>query len=61
MLKKIKGILNSYTDEELDEIDLWVNSSKEVRAIIVDDYSIDLITEDTSVEVNGLKTKEAKS
>ena len=60
MLKKIKGILNSYTDEELDEIDLWVNSSNEVQAIIVDDFSIDLITENVSVEVNGLKTKEAK-
>lgn len=61
MLKKIKGILNSYTDEELDKIDLWVNSSNEVQAIIVDDFSIDLITENVSVEVNGLKTKEAKS
>ncbi len=60
MLKKIKGILNSYTDEELDKIDLWVNSSNEVQAIIVDDFSIDLITENVSVEVNGLKTKEAK-
>ena len=44
MLNKLKDILNTYTDEELKELDLWINSSYEVKQIIVDDYNIDLIT-----------------
>ena len=37
MLNKLKDILNTYTDEELKELDLWINSSYEVKQIIVDD------------------------
>ena len=33
MLKKLKDILNTYTDEELKELDLWINSSYEVKQI----------------------------
>ena len=59
MLKKLKDILNTYTDEELKELDLWINSSHEVNQIIVDDYNIDLITNNADVRVNGLISKEA--
>ena len=59
MLKKLKDILNTYTDEELKELDLWINSSHEVNQIIVDDYNIDLITNNADVKVNGLISKEA--
>lgn len=59
MLKKLKDILNTYTDEELKELDLWVNSSYEAKQIIVDDYNIDLITNKADVRVNGSISKEA--
>ena len=59
MLKKLKDILNTYTDEELKELDLWINSSYEVKQIIVDDYNIDLITNNAEVKVNDFVEKEA--
>ena len=61
MLNKLKDILNTYTDEELKELDLWINSSHEVKQIIVDDYNIDLITNKSDVRVNGSISKEADS
>ena len=64
MLNKLKDILNAYTDEELKELDLWINSSYGVKKIIVDDYSINLITNDADVRIkdvriNGSISKEA--
>ena len=44
MLKKLKDILNIFTDEELEEFDLWINSSTGISNIIIDNHSIDLIT-----------------
>ena len=52
MLQKLKDILNTYTFQELEEIDLWVNSNCRVEQLIIDEYSIDLITEDRKVEIN---------
>ena len=59
MLNKLKDILNTYTDEELKELVLWINSSYEVKQIIVDDYNIDLITDNAEVKVNDFVEKEA--
>ena len=59
MLNKLKDILNTYTDEELNELDLWINSSNMVKQIIVDDYNIDLITNDANVRINDSISKEA--
>ena len=59
MLNKLRDILNTYTDEELKELDLWINSSHEVKQIIVDDYNIDLITNNADVRVNDSISKEA--
>lgn len=59
MLNKLRDILNTYTDEELKELDLWINSSHEVKQIIVDDYNIDLITNNAEVKVNDFVEKEA--
>lgn len=42
MINKLKSILNSY--ENFDGIELWVNSKDEIEAIIVDETSINLIT-----------------
>ena len=61
MLKKLKDILNTYTDEELKELDLWINSNYEVNQIIVDEYNIDLVTTDAYVKINDFVSKEADS
>ena len=61
MLNKLKDILNTYTDEELKELDLWINSSNIVKQIIVDDYNIDLITNNAEVKVNDFVEKEVDS
>ena len=61
MLNKLRDILNTYTDEELKELDLWINSSYKVNQIIVDEYTIDLITEQDEVNVNEFIEKEVIS
>ena len=59
MLKKLKAILNSYTDKELEKMDLWVNSTECAVAILVDDNDIDLITNSAEIEINSRITKES--
>lgn len=51
MIKKLKDILNTYTDEELKDMELWVNSNGTVENIIVDDYSINLIENNLIVDL----------
>lgn len=58
MLNKLKDILNTYTDEELNELDLWIDSSYKIEQIIVDDYNIDLITDNADVRINGSISRE---
>ncbi len=58
MLIKLKRILNSYTDKELEEMNLWVNSAECVVAMLIDDSDIDLITNSTEIKINGRITKE---
>ena len=59
MLNKLKDILNTYTGEELNELDLWIDSSYKIEQIIVDDYNIDLITDNADVRINGSISREA--
>ena len=59
MLNKLKDILNTYTDEELNELDLWVDSSYKIEQIIVDEFGINLITNNAEVKVNDFVEKEA--
>ena len=58
MLKRLKKILNTYTDEELENMDLWINSNNCINAIIVDDNSINLITDDAVLKINEAVEKE---
>lgn len=45
MLKQLKEVLNSYTEEQLENIEMWVNSNDTVNGFVVDENeSIDLIT-----------------
>lgn len=55
MLKQLKHILNSYTDSELEEMELWINSSDTIKYILVEDDDIVLITEDADLKINGME------
>ena len=59
MLKRLKAILNSYTDKELEKMDLWVNSKECVVSMLVDNLDIDLITNSAEIKINGRTTKES--
>lgn len=53
MIKKLKDILNTYTDSELEDIELWVNSSEAISYIFIDKCNIVLVTEDTEIKIAG--------
>ena len=59
MLKRLKAVLNAFTDDELEEMNLWVNSAECAVAILVDDSDIDLITNSAEIKINGLIAKES--
>ena len=61
MIKKLKDILNTYSDEELEEMILWINSSDELANIIVSETDIDLITDDAEIRVNNMIEKEGNN
>ena len=58
MLNRLKKILNTYTDKELETMDLWVNSNEYVDIIIIDDVNINLITSSAEIKVNDMIDKE---
>lgn len=58
MIKKLKYILNLYTDKELEDMDLWVNSDDFVDTILIDKNNINLVTADSEIRINGLIDKE---
>ena len=57
MLKRLKAILNAFTDDELEEMNLWVNSAECAVAMLVDDNDIDLITNSAEIKINSRITK----
>ena len=59
MLKRLKAILNAFTDDELEEMNLWVNSAECAVAMLVDDNDIDLITNSAEIKINSRITKES--
>lgn len=60
MLVRLKAILNSYTDKELEDLGFWVNGSECIEQIIVENNAIDLISENAEVKINDFIDKEAK-
>lgn len=60
MLVKLKQILNTYTDAELEEIILWVDSITQIEQVIIEDWAINLITEKAEIKINSYITKESK-
>lgn len=59
MIKKLKDILNTYTDNELEKLDLWIDSRTKVDSIWVENYNINLITDEAKVEINNKLDKES--
>ena len=59
MLKKLKDILNTYTDEEINDMDLWINSKDTADLIFIDKNSINLITNNVEVKIDGYVEQEA--
>ena len=59
MIKKLKDILNTYTEDELEELDLWIDSRTKVDSIWVEDYIINLITDEAKVKINDSLDKES--
>ncbi len=54
MIKKIKDLLNSYDDEDLDKIGLYVDNGKEISFMILDENDdIILITENVPISIAG--------
>ncbi|MEI3507803.1 MAG: hypothetical protein V8R01_01510 [Bacilli bacterium] len=60
MVKKLKDILNTYTDKELNNMDLWINALDKVEIIYIEDDDIILITEEAEVKINDYVEKEGK-
>lgn len=58
MLKRLKGILNSYSDEELENMRLWINSLYLVEDIVISDNAIVLRDYDTSLNEFNSNFKE---
>ena len=52
-LLKLKHILNGFTDEELKDCDLWIDTENKIDAIVVDGANITLLT-----DIENLKYKE---
>lgn len=58
MLKRLKGILNSYSDEELENMRLWINSLYLVEDIVISDNAIVLRDYETSLNEFNSNFKE---
>lgn len=55
MLVRLKHILDSYKDDELEEMELWIDSNDTIKSILVEDDDIVLITEDADLKINGME------
>ena len=60
MLNKLRDILNTYTDEELEDMTLWINDTSELKYILFNDDSISLITNGIEIKVNGYIEQDGK-
>lgn len=51
-LLKLKKLLNGIDDEEIKEMDLWINNEENVELIALDNNSISLITDISLLKIN---------
>ena len=50
---------SAYTDEEINDMDLWINSKDTADLIFIDKNSINLITNNVEVKIDGYVEREA--
>ena len=53
ILIKLKRLLNSIDDDELEDIDLWIDNTDNIQGIMLDDASIVLITDLKKLTFDG--------
>ena len=53
-LIRLKKILNTFTDKELEEYELWIDNDRGVEVIALDSNAISLITDEEKLKINGL-------
>lgn len=51
ILRQLKSLLNALTDEEIEELELCANDNRKIVGILVDNYSINLMTENVLIKV----------
>lgn len=51
MLTKLKHVLNTYSDKELEDMELWVNSDFQISKIVIDEDSINLFQERSDITI----------
>lgn len=51
-LIKLKRLLNSIEDDELEDMDLWIDNEDKIDVIALDSNSITLITEEAELKIN---------
>lgn len=59
MLCKLKHILETYTDEELEKMGLWIDSTTCVECIIIENDNINLISNEAEIKINDYVEKES--
>lgn len=55
ILVRLKYILNSYKDEELKKLDLWIDNKNNIEVIAVDNNAITLVTNTELLKINNIK------
>lgn len=53
VLIELKRILNTYSNKELKEKDLWIDCSRGIEVIAIDSNAITLITDKGLLKING--------
>lgn len=46
MLVELKRVLDKYTEEELKNMDLWIDAQDEIKLIAIENNAITLVTEE---------------
>lgn len=52
ILKNLKVILSGFTEEELQNYDLWINDEEGVGVIVIEENSISLITNSKELKID---------
>lgn len=49
----LKKLLNSIDDEQLKDLELWIDNDTKIKMVGLDKNAISIITEKTDLRVNG--------